>query len=118
MSILKREIGETVVEGMKAADGLFSSKEEMATQYTARHSSDMSSDSWLSKNVRPMYLIGTWLLVATMIAAMSFGVVFDPVTFTAVVGMASVASGWYFSERSSMKNQRELIKLYKRENNK
>jgi hypothetical protein len=32
---------------------------------TARWKSDMTSDSWLSKNVRPLILIWSWLIVST-----------------------------------------------------
>ena len=38
---------------------------EMETEITSRWSSDMNSDSWLSKNVRPMVLI--FLVVSTVI---------------------------------------------------
>jgi hypothetical protein len=37
----------------------------METEITSRWSSDMNSDSWLSKNVRPMVLI--FLVVSTVI---------------------------------------------------
>jgi hypothetical protein len=35
---------------------------EQEAQLTARHAADMTSDSWLSKNVRPLTLIGLLLL--------------------------------------------------------
>ena len=38
---------------------------EMETEITSRWSSDMNSDSWLSKNVRPMVLI--FLVVCTVL---------------------------------------------------
>ena len=38
---------------------------EMETEITSRWASDMNSDSWLSKNVRPMVLI--FLVVSTVI---------------------------------------------------
>ena len=38
---------------------------EMEKQITSRWSADMNSDSWLSKNVRPMVLI--FLIVCTML---------------------------------------------------
>ena len=40
---------------------------EMETEITSRWSSDMNSDSWLSKNVRPMVLI--FLVLITVIGA-------------------------------------------------
>ena len=38
---------------------------EMETEITSRWASDMNSDSWLSKNVRPMVLV--FLVVSTVI---------------------------------------------------
>jgi len=35
---------------------------EQEAQLTARHAADMASDSWLSKNVRPLTLIGLLIL--------------------------------------------------------
>ena len=47
-------------------------------EVSKRWSSDMSSDSWLSKNVRPMMLIfltiSTWLLILMDSLAIDFGV--------------------------------------------
>jgi len=47
-------------------------------EVSKRWSSDMSSDSWLSKNVRPMMLIfltiSTWLLILMDSLAINFGV--------------------------------------------
>ena len=47
-------------------------------EISKRWSSDMSSDSWLSKNVRPMMLIfltiSTWLLILMDSLAIDFGV--------------------------------------------
>lgn len=41
--------------------------ESMESQITERHANDMKSDSWLSKNVRPMAMV--FLTVATVILA-------------------------------------------------
>jgi hypothetical protein len=44
---------------------------EQEAQLTARHAADMASDSWLSKNVRPLTLIG--LLVLYLLFALLDG---------------------------------------------
>jgi len=44
---------------------------EQEAQLTARHAADMTSDSWLSKNVRPLTLIG--LLVLYLLFALLDG---------------------------------------------
>ena len=44
---------------------------EMETEITSRWASDMNSDSWLSKNVRPMVLI--FLVVSTVIGMIKNG---------------------------------------------
>lgn len=44
---------------------------EQETQLTTRHAADMASDSWLSKNVRPLTLIG--LLVLYLLFALLDG---------------------------------------------
>lgn len=36
-------------------------------EISKRHSSDMLSDSWLSKNVRPLVLLYSWFLITLMI---------------------------------------------------
>ena len=49
----------------KLKELIMSHEAEMEKQITARWTADMNSDSWLSKNVRPMVLI--FLIVCTML---------------------------------------------------
>ena len=57
---------EEKLEAERKVKELISSYEvEMEKQITSRWDSDMKSDSWLSKNVRPMVLI--FLVVATVL---------------------------------------------------
>jgi hypothetical protein len=49
----------------KMKELILSHEAEMEKQITSRWTADMNSDSWLSKNVRPMVLI--FLIVCTML---------------------------------------------------
>ena len=49
----------------KIKDMIMGYEAEMQKQVTARWSMDMNSDSWLSKNIRPLVLI--FLVVSTML---------------------------------------------------
>jgi hypothetical protein len=68
-------------------------------ELTKRHEADMASDSWLSKNIRPLSLIG--LFVAYLIFA--FMSAFDMETnesYTMLLGQwGQLAFGFYFGSR-------------------
>jgi hypothetical protein len=70
-----------------------------AQELTKRHEADMASDSWLSKNIRPLSLIG--LFVAYLIFA--FMSAFDMDTnesYTMLLGQwGQLAFGFYFGSR-------------------
>lgn len=67
-------------------------------ELTARHSQDMASDSWLSKNVRPIVLVTVTVFVGVALAL--------PVSyvgegrFDAVTNLALWVYGFYFGARS------------------
>ena len=71
---------EEKLELKKAIDGQFQDFEvkmenaamQFESEVSKRHLADMSSDSWLSKNIRPMALI--FLLVTTM--GLAYGTIF------------------------------------------
>ena len=84
MSFLKKLISGDLIKSVDSlVDNLTTTKEEkkqlaislkkllldaqakMETELTNRHANDMNSDSWLSKNVRPLTLI--FIIVCTMI---------------------------------------------------
>ena len=84
MSFLKKLISGDLIKSVDSlVDNLTTTKEEkkqlaislkkllldaqakMETELTNRHANDMNSDSWLSKNVRPLALI--FIIVCTMI---------------------------------------------------
>jgi hypothetical protein len=68
-------------------------------ELTKRHEADMASDSWLSKNIRPLSLIG--LFVAYLVFA--FMSAFDMDTnesYTMLLGQwGQLAFGFYFGSR-------------------
>jgi hypothetical protein len=73
-------------------------------QVTQRQTNDMTSDSWLSKNVRPMILI--FLTVMTVVLAYStiFTLPPDKVTLLkpwvdTIGGLLSMVYGFYFGSR-------------------
>jgi hypothetical protein len=72
-------------------------------ELTKRHVADMASDSWLSKNIRPM------MLIALFVAYVGFalGSVFDLDTKTAYVDLLGqwgmLAFGFYFGSRGAEK---------------
>jgi hypothetical protein len=70
------------------------------TQVTDRWRSDMASDSWLSKNVRPMVLIWLTMNVTAMIIAEVFDIKFSMELFTMVQGLTGIVYGAYFLGRS------------------
>jgi hypothetical protein len=72
-------------------------------ELTKRHVADMASDSWLSKNIRPM------MLIALFVAYVGFalGSVFDLDTKAAYVDLLGqwgmLAFGFYFGSRGAEK---------------
>lgn len=97
-----KEAGEQV---RAVVDETTYSSEEQAADTTTRQQNDMQSDSWLSKNVRP-------------IAFLHFLVLFDLLIFTAIdvepwaqdvikTAFFSILM-WYFGERAILKITREV----------
>ena len=72
-------------------------------ELTKRHEADMASDSWLSKNIRPV------MLIALFVAYVGFALasVFDLDTKTAYVDLLGqwgmLAFGFYFGSRGAEK---------------
>ncbi len=64
---------------------------------TRRHEADMRSDSWLSKNVRPLCLVG--LTCAVMAGVFAPGV--DAAKLSALTELGAFVYGYYFIGRSA-----------------
>jgi len=70
-------------------------------QLTARHQADMASDSWLSKNCRPLVLLS---LAASVILAQfwgGFGAAATEGRYAALTDLAAYVFGYYFIGRSA-----------------
>jgi hypothetical protein len=63
---------------------------EEEKEITARWQADMTSDSWLSKNVRPIILLYTWFLL-TVILVLRFCGIELPETYIKLVEMLFVS---------------------------
>ena len=89
---------------------------EMETEITSRWASDMNSDSWLSKNVRPMVLI--FLVVSTVILVFIDAGVIDFIVEDKWVDLLQLVLitviGAYFGGRSMEKvnNNKKNSKYY------
>lgn len=82
-------------ELMEIAIGYETSVEK---EVTARHAADMSSDSWMSKNVRPAVLaVITVCLVAALFLPLSY---IGEMRFGTVADTAVWVYGFYFGARS------------------
>lgn len=99
---------EKLAAELKVKELLSNYEIEMERQVTARWESDMKSDSWLSKNVRPMVLIflvvSTVLMVFIDAGAISFTVDEDWKELLKMVLITTV--GAYFGGRSYEKIKR------------
>lgn len=76
---------------------------------TTRHQADMRSDSWLSKNVRPLCLAG---ITITIIVGMFWPDEYvNADRFAALTSLAKLVFGYYFLGRSAEKtNVMSLLK--------
>ena len=92
------ELQRITLEGRKIE---YQAEEIMGEQLTRRHESDMNSDSWLSKNIRPITLIAVTLglLAATFLPA-------DLVAadkYAALCDLNQWVYGYYFLGRTTEK---------------
>lgn len=78
-------------------------------QLSERHKNDMASDSWLSKNIRPMCLLFVAALFFICTLLSWFGIKTNENTWQVLVIVFPMAVGFYFSSRGIEK----LIKLKK-----
>ena len=105
--------------GGKVVDDVNYSGEERAKVLNERHANDMASDSWLSKNIRPLTLAFLLLCQGALIVAMFMGVPLD-VGLTSQIGVLLFgAFGFYFNskkgERIAEHNAKANIEITKME---
>ncbi len=82
-----------------AVDKNFESGEERQAALSSRHDSDMSSDSWLSKNIRPMTLIFLMICQTSIVFASFFDKAVDPWIIGQVGTLLFAAFGFYFNSK-------------------
>lgn len=111
---IKAELKQNTKMILLAADRLAAQKEQaFEAELTARHKSDMQSDSWLSKNVRPV----TLMFLTAVVSILSFATIFTDgltynqldtieqwVPFYQVIMLA--VYGFYFGSRGFEKIQK------------
>lgn len=110
-----KHIADTAKHLGDAADKLFTSQEEYNKTANDRYEADMSSDSWLTKNVRPMILI---VLLALWTYVTLAGVELPKSTSISLESMTNTAFIFYFASRGGEKimglASRRSFKLIKR----
>lgn len=82
------------------------------TQVTERWKADMSSDSWLSKNVRPLALVWLLLNLTGIVIADGCGVEFKTGTLALIEMAVSIVFAAYFVGRSAEKGI-SVVQRYK-----
>jgi hypothetical protein len=89
----KKEIAEMVEFELKEL-------EILESNLTERHKNDMQSDSWMSKNVRPIILLFSWLLLTIMMIFAWFNKSL-PSNYVSLFETLSLAvTGGYFALRT------------------
>ena len=94
---LHNELSKIELEHMLKANEL---EIELEKQITERHQADMASDSWLSKNIRPLTLI--FILVMYSLLSISSGFKFEVTeSYVELLGQwGMLIMSFYFSGRS------------------
>lgn len=90
-------------EGSDFADDSFLSEEENQKNLSERHKTDMLSDNWLSKSIRPLSLLVLLSVVAFMGVMAAIGKDVDQVIFGEISILLMSAFGFYFKSRRQEK---------------
>jgi len=70
-------------------------------QITERHKNDMLSDSWLSKNIRPLSLIASWTLVFVIFVSWLLGYNELPDSYLSIITKTHILINlFYFGDRT------------------
>lgn len=93
---------------LKAEELSIAAGDEAAKDVTSRHRYDMQSDSWLSKNIRPMVLI--YLVMAwSALAVAGIGHTVPPEFIEMLKDMLKAVFAFYFIGRSFEKSARVIF---------
>lgn len=103
----------------KIIDDVHYSSEEKDKSINKRHDVDMNSDSWLSKNIRPLTLLFLLVCQAVLIAGWMCGVKPDNILTGQIGTLLFGAFSFYFNskkgERIAEKNAKANIEIVKME---
>ena len=77
-------------------------------QLTERHKTDMQSDSWLSKNIRPLSLLHVTFIIDVVIVLAYFGLVLEASLVGLVGGAWSLMNMFYFGGRTLEKGAKMI----------
>ncbi len=94
-----KNVTEIISATGKVADDLVSTDEERQLQLTERHKIDMNSDSWLSKNIRPIALVFLMLCQLLIVLAEMFNNTVSDAVIIQVGSLLGGAMGFYFYSR-------------------
>jgi hypothetical protein len=89
---------------------LLEHEEKEAEQVTARWQADMTSDSRLSKNARPIILLYSWFLITLVTILNAFGVTLDDPYITLIEALSVALNVAYFSSRGIEKYNEIRVK--------
>lgn len=110
-----KDVTKLVQEGGKVVDDVNYSGEERAETLNKRHETDMSSDSWLSKNIRPITLLFLLLCQGAIVVGMLAGLPTNVAIVSEVGALLFGAFGFYFNskkgERIAEKNALANMKM-------
>lgn len=99
-----------IKEGGKIADNMTTTMEEEGEIMNDRYALEMTSDSWLSKNIRPLFLI----VMVIMVFLIGFGVIkFEHEIPVAVRGWVDLAIMFFFGSRG-MEKVAKIIRKQRR----
>jgi hypothetical protein len=103
----------------KIIDDVHYSSEEKDVSINKRHDVDMNSDSWLSKNIRPLTLLFLLLCQAALIVGWIFEIKPDNILTGQIGTLLFGAFSFYFNskkgERIAEKNAKANIEIVKME---
>lgn len=71
-----------------------------SSEVTARWKADITSDSWFSKNVRPLGLLWVFIIITLMVICDAAGITFDESSVSLVQYIGSIIVGAYFVGRT------------------
>lgn len=110
-----KDLVNTIFKGADKVDEFTESAEERQATLSERHKTDMASDNWLSKSIRPITLIVLLGLQMIMVILSAFGRHVDPAIVSQHGVLLLGAFSFYFHskkvERVAEKNAAANIKI-------